>query len=35
VENRHDPEAMSMQQAMNPDLVLAALDADIQSDKRP
>jgi uncharacterized membrane protein len=35
VANRHDPEAVSLQQSMNPDLVLAALDADIQPDKRP
>lgn len=26
VKNRHDPEAVAMQQSMNPDLVLAALD---------
>jgi hypothetical protein len=26
VRNRHDPEAAALQQSMNPDLVLAALD---------
>ena len=34
VENRHDPEAAALQQSMNPDLVLASLDEDIQADKR-
>ena len=34
VENRHDPEVAALQQSMNPGLVLAALDADIQPDKR-
>jgi uncharacterized membrane protein len=34
VENRHDPEAAALQQSMNPDLVLAALDGGIQVDRR-
>ena len=34
VRDRHDSEAVAMQQSMNPDLVLAALDEDIGPDKR-
>jgi len=34
VKNRPDPEAAALQQSMNPDLVLAALDEEIQTDLR-
>jgi hypothetical protein len=34
VKNRPDPEAVALQQSMNPDLVLAALDEEIQTDLR-
>ncbi|OIQ88181.1 hypothetical protein GALL_299530 [mine drainage metagenome] len=34
VRNRHDPEAASLQQSMNPDLVLAALDERSEPDER-
>ena len=34
VKNRHDPEAAALQQAMNPDLVLAALDERSELDPR-
>lgn len=34
VKNRPDPEATALQQSMNPDLVLAALDEEIQTDLR-
>jgi len=34
VRNRHDPEAAALQQSMNPDLVLAALDERSESDER-
>jgi uncharacterized membrane protein len=33
VKNRHDPEAVALQQSMNPDLVLAALDERAVSDE--
>ena len=33
VKNRHDPEAAALQQAMNPDLVLAALDERSEPDR--
>lgn len=35
VRNRHDPEAAVLQQSMNPDLVLAALDERAESGERP
>lgn len=35
VKNREDPEAAALQHAMNPDLVLAALDERKEPDKRP
>jgi uncharacterized membrane protein len=35
VRNRHDPEAAALQQSMNPDLVLAALDERSEPDERP
>jgi uncharacterized membrane protein len=35
VKNRHDPEAASLQQSMNPDLVLAALDEGGGTEERP
>ncbi len=35
VRNRHDPEAAALQQAMNPALVLAALDERSEADERP
>ncbi len=35
VRNRHDPEAAVLQQSMNPDLVLAALDERAEPDKQP
>jgi uncharacterized membrane protein len=34
VKNRHDPEAAALQQSMNPDQVLAALDERSEPDKR-
>ena len=34
VKNRHDPEAAALQQSMNPDLVLAALDERKEPDER-
>ena len=34
VRNRHDPEAVSLQRSMNPDLVLAALDERSEPDER-
>ena len=34
VSNRHDPEAAALQQSMNPDLVLAALDERSEPDER-
>jgi hypothetical protein len=34
VSNRHDPEAASLQQSMNPDLVRAALDERSEPDER-
>lgn len=34
VRNRHDPEAVALQQSMNPDLVLAALDERSELDER-
>ena len=34
VRNRHDPEAVALQQSMNPDLVLAALDERSEPDER-
>ena len=34
VRNRHDPEAAALQQSMNPDLVLAALDERSEPDER-
>jgi len=34
VRNRHDPEAAALQQSMNPDLVLAALDERSKSDEQ-
>ena len=34
VSNRHDPEAAALQQSMNPDLVLAALDERSEPDKQ-
>lgn len=34
VKNRHDPEAVALQQSMNPDLVLAALDEGGGADER-
>jgi uncharacterized membrane protein len=34
VRNRHDPEAVALQQSMNPDLVLAALDERSEADER-
>ena len=34
VSNRHDPEAAALQQSMNPDLVLAALDGRSEPDER-
>jgi uncharacterized membrane protein len=33
VKNRHDPEAVALQQSMNPDLVLAALDERAEPDE--
>ncbi len=35
VKNRHDPEAAALQQSMNPDRVLAALDERTEPDERP
>lgn len=35
VKNRHDPEAAVLQQSMNPDLVLAALDERAEPDEQP
>ncbi len=35
VRNRHDPEAAVLQQSMNPDLVLAALDERAEPDEQP
>lgn len=35
VKNRHDPEAAALQQSMNPDLVLAALDERSEPDGQP
>lgn len=35
VKNRHDPEAAALQQSMNPDLVLAALDERGEADESP
>jgi hypothetical protein len=34
VRDRHDPEAAALQQSMNPELVLAALDERIEPDKK-
>ena len=34
VSNRHDPAAAALQQSMNPDLVLAALDERSEADER-
>jgi len=34
VRDRHDPEAAALQQSMNPDLVLAALDERSEPDKK-
>jgi uncharacterized membrane protein len=34
VRNRHDPEAVALQQSMNPELVLAALDERSEPDER-
>ena len=34
VRNRHDPEAVALQQSMNPDLVLAALDELAETEKK-
>jgi len=34
VRNRHDPEAAALQQSMNPDRVLAALDERSEPDQR-
>jgi hypothetical protein len=34
VKNRHDPEAAALQQSMNPDRVLAALDERSEPDKQ-